>query len=1373
MTKIRDLVTIHSGYAKFVNLIQTFTDPTSNRGRMEQYMPIKSHRQAFMRLTRALYPLDNRVYLLTGSYGTGKSHLCLMLANYLSLKTSDPEMVAFFNNWSQREADEAEKLRNLRGEGRYLVALAEYGSGDDFDSTVLKAIQAAVEREGLQETWLDTHYQEATRQLDNWQERQSRGGPSGVFADFQHELSTRYPGWDLAALKQDLATFGQEALDIFRELYRTAVGNEFSYNKDNLVSILQDFLANPKFKAHYKGLIIIADEFGNLLDRGNIRIDVFQRFAEMCQHGVEGSQLIFIGTGHKPFRAYSAGGLSSADFSVAADRVTEVPLESEELELIIAAIVVPNKSHPVWLSDVASNAGMFNRFALQATRFGLFKHLKGPELRNRVVENIYPMHPMATHCLIEMSTEISSNARSVFAFFSGGVDTEAVPGSYPWYLQNTGVKTNDRLNLYSADQLTQYFEKELRPENSQVREAIRQHIRNYRASLAEVEKIAQTQLDGMLDPLVEQILKLILVYEISKIAPTEESLAFGLYYETPAEKSRLNNVLTNQLVSKQVLFRSATGIYEFRPSQATDFESLIEQYKADASNYPKDLAHEVTTLVSLGRGEEWLVARNYNQPYDEDKRLKRLFVRAGDLSASYPVKQLGQEVNFFAYQTYQLESETEWKSRYEGVAVYVLCETDEEVARAKRTVEANQSQRVLVGIPRQPIPIQEAVMNLRAAFHIRDTENLDSFSLLDRSRLQEDIIGDERLGTGFAGMFAKTRQRYLAAKELVWYGRNKEVLIAQPQSEYEPADELMGRLYEKRNTVPHSFLNQVHVTRFGPGKDVPLSDAVSSLLRTHQPVEIDHSVGANRGEIRYLKNVLADSGALQQMGAAQGNVARYQVVSSADKFRTKLPGLAAMLDTVSGLSRGQTLSVRKLLAECAGVPYGQGPFALSLFLAFTIRTFGDELRLQLQPGAIGYASLNDPNLIISLVNHEHPNAILERREIDQATRKLINETYNLFAAEPGAAGQTHTINEAHSALRDWWNRLPNLAKIEELYATDSSSGQLVKLLRNSIDGNPYRLLLEQLQTVYGYSDEAMISDESLTKIITELKQNKVEIEDNPRSFKETLLKRLIAPFNPVSNLYGDYQAAIESWYHNLDPGQQDEYASWHNHTSHAVIRRLRTITNLETTFFDQLPADAGFGLGKADAWHHDRSQEYVQRLTEAVEHIAKNRIKVPQPIWEVRGVGHKLTETVTGAQISFRRGVVLDVRSPETGISVLLTDNNTDPRTAQQREVVTDKYELSVNRGRIVQMVSQSQDGSFGQVINLSFINEDTKYEISPISQQKLLEREYKFVYPVDKEALEVVLLSLMREAIKNNLVDEEQARQMLRELAEKLKGSY
>ena len=1360
MTKIKELVDIKSGYARYVNLVQTFNDETENRARMEQYMPVTSHRQAFERLTRALYPKDNRVYLLTGSYGTGKSHLCLMLANYLSLKPDDPEMVAFFDNWAQRDAAGAEKVRNLRGEGRYLVALCEYGVGDDFDSTVLRAIGRACEREGIEEVWLDTEYHEAIRQIERWEaQAQAGAATSAVFRAFQDELHRLYTGWTLEALKDDLADYSQEARAMFKELYRAVVGNDFTYSKDNLVLILSDFLGNASFKARYKGLAIIADEFGYVLDKGAIRIDTFHRFTEMCSQEVSGSRLIFVGTGHKPFPAYSGGGLSALDYRVVADRVSEVPLQSEGLEDIIAAVVIPDKEHPVWQAEVAGRTSMFNRFALTSSRLGIFQHLKGPELRERIVENIYPMHPMATYCVIQLSTEVGSNARSVFTFFSGAFSPG--DGSYPWYVAETDVVTADHLNLYTADLLTTYFQNELKPDNTDAREAVRQHIRNYRASLREVQKQAAARLDGMVDPLVRRILNLMLVYEIAGLANTADNLAFGLYCEDDEERSRMDNRLA-ALVKEKTLFRATTGVYEFRRSEAADFETMIEEYKADPENQPADLAQEVVELVPLGKGEQWLEAKNYNLPYDEDRRLWRVFVRPGDLEAQLPHE--GEIVDFFTYQERRRQAVSDWKERYEGVAIYVLCETDEEIQRARRLAEGNQSHYVIVGIPRQPIPIREALMNLRAVFHIQKTEDLDAMSLQDRSRLQQDLIGDEQ--KGYKAAFLKARRQYLTGRALTWYTGGRRVLVSQPTSEYEPADELMRDLFDRRNPFPSAYLNRVHVTKFGPGKDAPLSDAVEALLRAHRPVEIDHSAGANRGEIRFLKKCLADNGALVQQGPYRGTIAEYQVETNPDKFQGKLPALAAMMNRLRGLDQGGKVPLQELIETYARDPYGQGPVALSLYLACVVRAFGDELRLQLQPGTVGWVTVQSADLIYDLVQKQHPNAVFERQTISGPARTFINGLYNLFAAEPGVVGEKHTISEAFGAVRDWWTGLPNLARSADIYPADTcpTAHPLVELLAQVETHNPYAFVLGDLQTVYGYDVQEALTDQSQAQILEDLKADKATIEGGPQRVKAALLTLLMEPFAPEGDLYGDYQAAIETWYKDhLDASQQDPFAEWHNNQSQAIIQHLRTITNIETTFFERLPAHAGFGLGRVDDWHRDRSAEYVRMFKDGLAHIEAHRIQVPAPMWEVRGVGVKKQPTRDGAQIVYRRGVKLVVDVPEPGVVVYLTETGADPREANvQRQRVADSYELSVKRSRNVKLVSQRGDGTYGQVLTLSFVNEDIKYEVQPFSQQKLLEQEFKFVFPQDREALVVTIRSLLESAIERGLVDEAGARELL-----------
>ena len=1366
MAKIHDLIDIKSGYARYVNLVQTFDNPTENRARMEQYMPVTSHRQAFERLTRALYPKDGRVYLLTGSYGTGKSHLCLMLANYLSLKPDDPEMAAFFENWARRDAAGAEKVRNLRGEGRYLVALCEYGVGDDFDSMVLRAISRACEREGVEEVWLDTEYHEAVRQIERW-EAQSQAGAatSAVFRAFQDELQRLYPEWTLEGLKGDLADYSQEARAIFKELYRAVVGNDFTYSKDNLVQILTDFLGNPDFKAHYRGLAIVADEFGDLLDKGAIRVSTFQRFAEMCAQDMSGSRLMFVGTAHKPFPAYSGGGLSAVDFRVAADRVTEVPLQSEGLEDIIAAIVIPDKAHPVWQTEVAGRSSTFNRFALTSGRVGIFGHLKGPELRKRIIENIYPMHPMATYCVIQLSKEVGSNARSVFTFFSGAFSPG--DGSYPWYVAETDVVTGDHLNLYTADLLTTYFESELKPDNTDARETVRQHIRNYRASLREVLKQAAARLDGTVDPLVRRIVDLMLVYEIAGVANTTDNLAFGLYCETDKDRARLDNRLA-ALVKDKTLFRAATGIYEFRRSEAADFEAMIEEYKADPENRPADLAQEVVELVSLGRGEQWLEAKNYNLPYDEDKRLLRVFVRPGELEAEYAHE--GGTVDFFTYQEERMRGLRAWKDRYEGVAAYVLCETDEEIQRTRRLAEGNRSPYVIVGVPRQPIPIREAVMNLSAVEHIQRAEDMDAMSLQDRSRLQQDLIGDEQ--KGYKGAFLKARRQYLTGKALTWYTAGGQVLVSQPTGEYEPADELMRDLFDGRNPFPSPYLNRVHVTKFGPGKDAPLGDAIEALLRAHRPVEIDHNAAAHRGEIRFLKKCLADNGALAQLGPYRGTIAEYRVETNPEKFRQKLPALGAMMDRLRNLGQGETVPARELVETYSRDPYGQGPAALSLYLAFVVRAFGDELRLQLQPGAVGWVAIQSADLICELVEGQHPNAVFERQTISQPARALINGLYNLFAAEPGTVGQQHTVSEAFAAVRDWWAGLSNLARAGDVYPADTTPTvhALVDVLSGIEMRNPYVLVLEDLQTIYGYDAQEALTDESQAQILEGVRADKAAIEGGPRRVKADLLTELMEPFAPEGDLYGDYQAAIEAWYRDLDGGQQDPYSDWHTHQSQAIVQYLKAITNVEVTFFERLPAHAGFGLGQVDDWHRDRSADYVHMFHEGLAHIEANRIQVPAPAWEVRGVGVKKQPTHDGAQIVYRGGIKLAVQAPGSGVAVYLTSTGADPREANvQRERIEDEYELSIRRSPNVKLVSQRDDGTYGQVLTLSFVNEDTKYEVQPFTQQKFLEPEYKFVFPEDREALAVTIRSLLESAIERGLVDERGARELLRTLAGEL----
>src|SRR5450432_496265 len=93
----------------------------------------------------------------------------------------------------------------------------------------------------------------------------------------------------------------------------------------------------------------------------------------------------------------------------------------------------------------------------ECKRLTLFNWLSIPKIRQSIIENIYPMHPMATYALLQLARDVASNNRSVFTFFSDATEEEGegnegtVIGSYVHYIATTPIETNGKLNLYTAD----------------------------------------------------------------------------------------------------------------------------------------------------------------------------------------------------------------------------------------------------------------------------------------------------------------------------------------------------------------------------------------------------------------------------------------------------------------------------------------------------------------------------------------------------------------------------------------------------------------------------------------------------------------------------------------------------------------------------------------------------------------------------------------------------------------------------------------------------------------------------------------------------------------------------------------------------------
>jgi len=122
-------------------------------------------------------------------------------------------------------------------------------------------------------------------------------------------------------------------------------------------------------------------------------------------------------------------------------------------------------------------------------------------------------------------------------------------------------------------------------------------------------------------------------------------------------------------------------------------------------------------------------------------------------------------------------------------------------------------------------------------------------------------------------------------------------------------------------------------------------------------------------------------------------------------------------------------------------------------MACAVRHFGDELRLKINPIALGYAPTNDPETIIDLAIGKFPTATIERRFLNPPTTHLINEIYNLLL-NPRASGNTADAFRAWRALPTVGGK-PALAWSMRLAFTqiDSTVCGFVDLLAKYSDSN--------------------------------------------------------------------------------------------------------------------------------------------------------------------------------------------------------------------------------------------------------------------------------------------------------------------------------
>lgn len=1293
MAKIKEVLNIQRSYSTQVELRSEYYDLEMREDRMTHYKPIKAHRAAFERIAEGIYRQNNkRSYMLSGSYGTGKSHLLIMAASYFSSPSTTPEMKRFFDNYERAEQDEgvkekkATQLRNLRSEGEFLVSICDYAS-QDFETNLLRALRETLELKGIDPDTLESAYKQAIEKINEWNELEDT-----FFIDrMERVLDTDGSKWSLTSLKAALRDYDVDALNKFREIHKIVTSADFQYDKDNYVEVLMQIVNSPQIKKKYNGWVILFDEFDYQVGQKRFHLEQFQKLLQMCSKSlIDGFPIIFIATIHKSFLDYKSV-YNAADFSTISDRLEEIKLESEGIEDIISAVVNPQKDSEIWKEEIISKQSEIVRLANDTNKYHLFDWLKAAQIKNKIIENIYPMHPAATYGLIKLASAAGSNNRSVVTFFANEHEYD---GSYAAFINNMDVVHNDRLNLYTVDGLCDYFDLSSSSEN--ISDVAKEHLRNYETSLRELAKIRHNGKDRIIleSMLFDRVLKVMVIYDIIGLANTPELIRFGLNMTAPSLAGDLNNVLSVASKKKIIYLNDTNGCYEFKKSDSKDISGLIRDYKSKPENLPdnyltaleKALGSEFTAKTKKRIKGDPLSPQKYNLVYREDKRLKKVFCMLKDI----------EDTSYFDKLKNALDKETEYKRNHEGAIVYVVCESSDEINKAIALTKNNKYQNIMVAVCSEPAGICDDIYSLIAACSY---ENSTDLSNQDQRALKEQA-------KSYDSRIAKRIEFITDSKNYKAYGAYGDKL-PNGSNDIGAASMLENIYIKKRNAITHDDLNKLHEYK---ENNIALRDAVDSLLDISNKLSFHSDYGQDRGDIKYIKNVLMQTGVIYQVNVS-GVIIYCSVETDIDKYKTVLPALHDMIKEVHD-REGEDINIQKFVTKYRK-EYGMGNNALLLFMAVLRRYYMDALSIVKDVTAVGSISVNSMEILKSILfTTEYANCVMKYESISEDERVYIQKLMEIFGNNSSSA----SLDELHQSIESWYGRLYPICKVKDIYP-DVKTKKFVAICNRMETASIRELVLYEMKSVNDMERDDLLHGQLVDNLVAEIRKQKEIVTNGYSIVRTAIISNLSILFGKQTTDIEDLRESFVTWSSGLDEAQKDVLNQLQNNDSRPIARAVSLDLPFSSIILETIPTD--LNLGKVKDWTSDRTEEYVQTFKRGKKHLENNVYAVSSPVYKVDGSGVEIAEQGKDVKIKFFGSLDITLDLGVGNVYYYITTDGSNPTEMNaQREKRSGTYLMTITSDTNIRICGVNEIGKYSSVVSLICRNEETKYEVKPAYDQ-------------------------------------------------------
>jgi hypothetical protein len=692
-------------FQRSINLVYD----AGNADYVSSYIPTPNGAEALASVLDGTVPTANqRAHVLHAAYGSGKSLLGIVLSTLASQDIHCQDAISIVQERLARSFPaHAERISRYLNTGTHLLPIILSGDEGNFASALARALSRTLLQQNLSHLKPHTQFEAALSVISQWEENYP-----GAYQQLQSKLLEK--GSSLSKLSYGLKASERELLTLFEELYpEITAGAQFDHNTGLSLESIFHGTAEALHNFGYNGILVIWDEFGRFIDTRageafGAEAALLQSFAEFCNRSGS-SQVHLVLITHRLISGYATGLplLHQQEWARIAERFRSHDVSSDPnimYRLIAEAISIPEPQ--AWQKFTDKHRSSFDRLTAVSFDLSLFNELDDTILRQHIIEQAWPLHPLSIYTLPRLASRVAQNERTLFTFLAADE-----PGTLANLLAER--KDVDTWWTVGLDVVWNYFSEAIRSDASPGgTHPIWSGAMYALGKVDQHETITQSLIKILAILLIVNDVNIQSQGVVGQVLPTTEVLAWAINMPEDEVAKRLE-ALTQRRV---IVYRRSDGYWTFTRGSDIDLDTELSAALERHSPNQQQIRLVLERYVPL----PYYLPRGYNQERHITRFFSGLYCWPSDIkgmSTETFLKQLGKH------------------GYADGAIAYVLTTNAAEREEAIKIVRALPSSRTIFVISDQPLLLTDPVREL---FALDDLSNDPVFMKKDE-RLSGEI----------------------------------------------------------------------------------------------------------------------------------------------------------------------------------------------------------------------------------------------------------------------------------------------------------------------------------------------------------------------------------------------------------------------------------------------------------------------------------------------------------------------------------------------------------------------------------------------------------------------------------------------------------